>query len=159
MNLADGTQASEGDLVITRSNDRRLRTLRGGWVRNGDRWRVTHVGKDGSMTVQRVGVALGGSVTLPAAYVAEHVDLGYAVTAHRAQGLTVDTSHVVVSGTTTRENLYVVDDARPRVEHRVRRARQARREARPARARRGERPHRALRRAPALRRGVCRRTR
>ena len=50
---------------------------------------------------------MGGTVTLPAAYVAEHVDLGYAVTAHRAQGLTVDTSHVVVSCATTRENLYV----------------------------------------------------
>lgn len=107
VNLVDGTQASEGDLVITRKNDRRLRTLRGGWVRNGDRWRIAHVAKDGSMQVQRVGVALGGSVTLPASYAAEHVDLGYAVTAHRAQGITVDTSHVVVSGTTTRENLYV----------------------------------------------------
>ena len=44
---------------------------------------------------------------LPPGYVAEHVDLGYAVTAHRAQGLTVDTAHVVVTGSTTRENLYV----------------------------------------------------
>jgi hypothetical protein len=35
------------------------------------------------------------------------VDLGYAVTAHRAQGITVDTSHVVVTPATTRENLYV----------------------------------------------------
>jgi hypothetical protein len=96
-----------GDLVITRSNDRHLHTMRGGWVRNGDRWRVTHVGKDGSMTVLRIGAAVGGTVTLPLAYAAEHVDLGYAVTAHRAQGLTVDTSHVVVSCTTTRENLYV----------------------------------------------------
>ena len=107
VNLADGTQASEGDLIITRHNDRRLHTLRGGWVRNGDRWTVTRVHKDGSMQVQRLGVAVGGSVTLPAAYVAEHVDLGYAVTAHRAQGMTVDTSHVVVTGSTTRENFYV----------------------------------------------------
>ena len=107
VNLADGTRASEGDLVITRSNDRRLRTLRGGWVRNGDRWRVAEVSRDGSVRVERLGVGIGGGVTLPAAYVAEHVDLGYAVTAHRAQGITVDTSHVVVSGTTTRENLYV----------------------------------------------------
>ncbi len=59
------------------------------------------------MLVERFGVAFGGSVTLPAADVAEHVDLGYAVTAHRAQGLTVDTAHVVVSGTMTRKNLYV----------------------------------------------------
>ena len=107
VNLADGTRASIGDLVITRSNDRRLHTMRGGWVHNGDRWRVTNVNKDGSMTVSRGGADNAGSVTLPAAYVAEHVDLGYAVTAHRAQGLTVDTSHVVVSSTTTRENLYV----------------------------------------------------
>lgn len=105
--LADGIQASEGDLIITRHNDRRLHTLRGGWVRNGDRWIVTRVHKDGSMQVERLGVAVGGSVTLPAAYVAEHVDLGYAVTAHRAQGMTVDTSHVVVTGSTTRENFYV----------------------------------------------------
>lgn len=30
INLADGTQASEGDLIITRHSDRRLHTLRGG---------------------------------------------------------------------------------------------------------------------------------
>ncbi|WP_231252710.1 AAA family ATPase, partial [Nocardioides furvisabuli] len=106
VNLADSTRTSIGDLVITRRNDRRLPTTGGGWVRNGDRWRVTGVGKDGSMTVQRLGVK-GESVTLPAAYVAVHVELGYAVTAHRAQGITVDTSHVVVSRATTRENLYV----------------------------------------------------
>lgn len=107
VNLADGTQASEGDLIITRHNDRRLRTVPGGFVRNGDRWIVTRVHQDGSMQVQRVDVDFGGTVMLPAAYVAEHVDLGYAVTAHRAQGMTVDTSHVVVTGSTTRENFYV----------------------------------------------------
>jgi conjugative relaxase-like TrwC/TraI family protein len=117
--LADGTRASVGDLVITRRNDRRLHTLPGGrcegWVRNGDRWRVTHVHHDGSMTASTLDTTTAasstasntGSVTLPAAYVAEHVDLGYAVTAHRAQGITVDTAHVVVSSATTRENFYV----------------------------------------------------
>lgn len=34
-------------------------------------------------------------------------NLGYAITAHRAQGVTVDTAHVLVEPTTTRENLYV----------------------------------------------------
>lgn len=33
--------------------------------------------------------------------------LGYAVTAHRAQGVTTDTAHVLVEPTTTRENFYV----------------------------------------------------
>lgn len=33
--------------------------------------------------------------------------LGYAVTAHRAQGVTTDTAHVLVEPSTTRENLYV----------------------------------------------------
>jgi conjugative relaxase-like TrwC/TraI family protein len=113
--LGDGAGASIGDLVITRRNDRRLHPMRGGrcggWVRNGDRWRVTHVYDDESMTVSRLGSSDAASntdsVTLPAAYVAEHVDLGYAVTAHRAQGITVDTAHVVVSSATTRENFYV----------------------------------------------------
>jgi conjugative relaxase-like TrwC/TraI family protein len=107
--LADGTRASIGDLVFTRRNDRRLHTARGRWVRNGDRWRVTHVNRDGSVIASALGSNSGssGSVSLPAAYVAEHVDLGYAVTAHRAQGITVDTAHVVVSSATTRENLYV----------------------------------------------------
>lgn len=33
--------------------------------------------------------------------------LGYAVTAHRAQGVTVDTANMLVEPTTTRENFYV----------------------------------------------------
>lgn len=104
--LIDGTNATTGDWIITRQNDRRLRTLRNGWVRNGDRWTVNDVRPDGSLVVRRQD-RRSGAVVLPAAYVAEHVDLGYAITAHRAQGITVDTSHVVVTESTTRENLYV----------------------------------------------------
>ena len=48
----------------------------------------------------------GGSV-LPAAYAADHLDLGYAITGYRAQGVTVDTGHVLVTGQTSRETLYV----------------------------------------------------
>jgi hypothetical protein len=45
---------------------------------------------------------------LPASYVAEHVELAYAVTAYRAQGSTVDTAHAVVhSSQMTRETFYV----------------------------------------------------
>jgi hypothetical protein len=46
-------------------------------------------------------------VLLPADYVASHVELAYATTAYRSQGRTTDTSHTLVSPTTTREILYV----------------------------------------------------
>lgn len=74
--LADGTHASAGDLIITRANDRRLSPDRGGWVRNGDRWLVLAAGDDGTLTVKRLERPRSGPVTLPAAYVAEYVDLG-----------------------------------------------------------------------------------
>jgi conjugative relaxase-like TrwC/TraI family protein len=104
--LRDGTRAATGDSVITRHNDRRLRAGRG-WVRNGDRWTVTEVRDDGSLTLRRATRKWGASVVLPADYVAEHLDLGYAVTSYRAQGITVDRSHVLVDAAMTRENLYV----------------------------------------------------
>ena len=66
---------------------------------------VRLAGKHGDLLT--FAVSTGLRFGLPAAYVASHVDLGYAVTAHRAQGITVDSSHVVVSGSTTRENFYV----------------------------------------------------
>jgi conjugative relaxase-like TrwC/TraI family protein len=103
--LAGDATAGVGDQVVTRQNDRRLTTGRR-WVRNGDTWTVTATDPDGTMTLSRLD---GGShVVLPAAYVTEHVELGYASTAHRAQGRTVDTAHAMVSPTTTREVLYVM---------------------------------------------------
>jgi hypothetical protein len=47
-------------------------------------------------------------VRLPAGYVAEHVELLYATTTHRAQGGTVDTAHPLITAGMTRENLYVL---------------------------------------------------
>jgi hypothetical protein len=49
----------------------------------------------------------GGEVVIPADYVARHLELAYATTAYRAQGRSVDTTHSMVSPTTTREVLYV----------------------------------------------------
>ena len=89
---------------MTRQNDRRLTTEKG-WVKNGDRWIVTAIHHDGSLTVRRGGG--GGAVRLPAAYVAENVEPAYATTAHRAQGRTVDTAHAIISPASTREVLYV----------------------------------------------------
>lgn len=105
--LHDGNEASRGDLVVTRKNDRRL-SLGRGWVKNGDRWTVTRAHDDGALTVRRAHSKWRTTITLPAAYVAEHLDLGYAITAHRAQGSTVTTAHAIVSSPEmTRESFYV----------------------------------------------------
>ncbi|MGK4029889.1 ATP-binding domain-containing protein, partial [Bacteroides uniformis] len=105
--LHDGNEASRGDLIITRENNRRL-SLGRSWVKNGDRWHVAYANDDGSLTVRRAVAKWRTTITLPASYVAEYVELGYAVTAHRAQGSTVDTAHAVVhSPEVTRESLYV----------------------------------------------------
>lgn len=94
-------------MVITRRNDRRLRAGRG-WVRNGDRWTVVGACEDGSLALQRAGAKRGATVIVPADYVAEHGELGYAVTSYRAQGIiTTDTAHVLVDAAMTRDNLYV----------------------------------------------------
>jgi conjugative relaxase-like TrwC/TraI family protein len=100
-----GSVLGVGDAVVTRRNQRGLATGRG-WVKNGDQWTVTGIRRDGAMHVGRINGT--GRATLPAAYVREHVELGYATTAHRAQGRTVDTAHAFVSATTLREPLYVM---------------------------------------------------
>ena len=108
--LADGTRASAGDVIITRHNDRSLRGRDGSWVKNGDRWVVQGVGRNGSLHVARAGhhaSRVGAALLLPADYVGHHVQLGYASTIHGAQGATVDTTHTVVAGTESRQGLYV----------------------------------------------------
>jgi ATP-dependent exoDNAse (exonuclease V) alpha subunit len=102
--IADGQTAGIGDAVITRQNDRRLSTG-GRWVKNGDRWTITAIHDDGHITATRTDG--NGDITLPAAYVTQHVQLAYATTAYQVQGRTVDTAHAFVSPTTTREVLYV----------------------------------------------------
>ena len=103
--LADGSHVSAGDVVLTRRNDRRLATSATDWVKNGDRWNVTTVQPDGGLAVTHV--TTGRHTVLPPEYVGEHLTLGYASTVHTAQGSTADTAHVVVTGTETREVLYV----------------------------------------------------
>ncbi|MGO9962063.1 MAG: TrwC relaxase [Acidimicrobiales bacterium] len=103
--IADSQRAGVGDEIVTRQNNRLLTTGRS-WVKNGDRLVVAATNPDGSMAVRRV--SGGTEVMLPADYVAKHVELGYATTSYRSQGRTVDTTHSLVSPTTTREMLYVV---------------------------------------------------
>lgn len=104
--LHDGTTAGTADVVVTRHNDRTLATSATAWVKNGDRWQVSEARPDGSLIVRREDG--GATIALPAHYVAEHVELGYASTVHRAQGATVQAGHVLITGdATTRESLYV----------------------------------------------------
>jgi conjugative relaxase-like TrwC/TraI family protein len=100
--IADGT-AGVGDQIVTRRNDRTLRTP-GGWVKNGDTWTVTSTEGDGSLRVRSDDAT---EIMLPEQYVRDHVELGYASTAHRVQGRTVDTAHALVDTTSPREVLYV----------------------------------------------------
>ena len=105
--LHDGNLAGRGDWIVTRCNDRRLAT-RGSrdWVKNGDAWTVERRDHDGALTVKNI--THGGRITLPADYVAAHVQLLYATTSHRAQGSTVDTAHPLITENMTREALYVL---------------------------------------------------
>ena len=102
----DRGQVGAGDIIVTRRNDRTLHLPDGGHVRNGALWAVTATHPDGALTVQPA-TGQGPGVRLPAVYVAEHVDLGYATTTHRAQGITVDSSHALADPATSREALYV----------------------------------------------------
>jgi len=104
--LADGSSAAVGDVIITRLNDRRLRTTGTDWVRNGDRWTITGLATDGAL--RAVHQTNRRQVILPASYVAESVELGYACTIHGAQGVTADVLHGIATGTETRQQLYTM---------------------------------------------------
>ena len=104
--LHNSSRAHVGDTIVTRQNARRLVVNSGqDFVKNGDLWRVTDLHDDGRITAQHL--AHGGKVTLPAHYVEQSVELGYASTIHRAQGSTVDTAHALVDASTDRAGAYV----------------------------------------------------
>ncbi|MCC6495551.1 MAG: relaxase domain-containing protein, partial [Propionibacteriaceae bacterium] len=106
VDLSDGNQASVGDTVITRRNNRTLTTGETAWVRNGDRWRITAVHRDGSLDVQHL--RNHNQLTLTADYVTESVELGYATTIHTAQGVTADTCHGLLTGEESRQQAYTM---------------------------------------------------
>ncbi|MGV7918617.1 MobF family relaxase [Mycobacterium kansasii] len=109
--LSDGLRASVGDTVATRRNKRSLR-IGGGrdFVRNGYRWRVDKVARDGALRVSRLDT--GHKANLPAWYVRSYVTLGYASTIDASQGMTIGnktttgTCYVVGADSLTRQQLY-----------------------------------------------------
>ena len=106
VSLADGNRASAGDVIITRSNDRRLRLGPTDRVKNGDRWTVTHVGERGHLAVRHN--RSHRSVRLPADYIQASTGLGYATTIHAAQGVSADTMHGLLTGQESRQQLYTM---------------------------------------------------
>ncbi len=94
-----------GDLVQTRLNDRHAGLV------NRQRWVVTAVGEDKSLTVRRADRPAGSpqaiTKVLPADYVAQHVHRADVVTVHAAQGATSGRGDALIDASWTREQAYV----------------------------------------------------
>lgn len=105
-------RAGIGDQIMTRANDYDLITSSGNVVRNGQTWQITAIdrpadpagGAGAQVTLARTGTDTAESVVVPADYLAEHSRLGYAVSIHQSQGVTVDASFSVLEANTTAQN-------------------------------------------------------
>lgn len=102
--VAHGQVAGVGDVLIARLNDRRLRSSGGNFITNGSRWSLERIYSDGSAALRNLH---GETLVVGADYLAQHTELGYATTAHRAQGLTTDTAHSIIEQGNYREATYV----------------------------------------------------
>jgi hypothetical protein len=98
----DGQRLLVDDEVVTRRNDRTLRTDRGVMVKNRDHWTIQAIHADRSVSL----TGRTGTVRTPAGYVSEHVQLGYAQTSHATQGRTVDTALLLVDAPTDSRGVY-----------------------------------------------------
>ncbi|MGH3857218.1 MAG: ATP-dependent DNA helicase, partial [Pseudonocardiaceae bacterium] len=103
----EGTVAGVGDLVQARRNGWELIGYEGNPAAPINRrcYRVRQIRPDGGLVV--VDPDRDQVLTLPAAYVAAHLTLGYASTVHAAQGRTVDTAHTVITTATDAASAYV----------------------------------------------------
>ncbi len=108
--LSDGLTASVGDVIRTRRNARQLSLSATDYVRNGYTFTIVDIAPDGALTARHR--STGREITLPAAYVTDHVTLGYAATIDAAQGSTAGrrgikgTCHIVGAEHLTRQQLY-----------------------------------------------------
>jgi len=90
-----------GDRILCRQNQTRLGVL------NGDLATVTSVDQETKGLMVRLDRD-PETRNLPVWYLEQgHVDYGYALTGHKAQGVTTDRTFVIVDGTTDREWAYV----------------------------------------------------
>jgi ATP-dependent exoDNAse (exonuclease V) alpha subunit len=92
-----GQRIGPGDRVVTRRNHTGLQ------VANRDTWTVTAVTAEGHVSV----TGAYGQRALPADYVRDHLELGYASTVYGVQGETTTRAHLAVSDHTTASSAYV----------------------------------------------------
>ena len=104
--LADGNQAGVGDLVRARLNTEI--DASGRPLTNRDTLKITAFrGPDAVVRRQRPDRTWTGPFRVPRAYLAVNAELGYAGNVHVAQGRTVDTAHLLVTDSLSRQALYV----------------------------------------------------
>ena len=105
--LSRGEKAGVGDTILARKNqtfydDETATSTR---INNGTLLTVTAIAEGGSITARNK--ATGEELCLPADYVHDNVQLGYAATVYRAQGSTVDCTRAVIDHHVDRAGLYV----------------------------------------------------
>lgn len=105
--LSRGEKAGVGDTILARKNqtfydDETATSTR---INNGTLLTVTGISENGSITARNQ--TTGEELCLPADYVHDNVQLGYAATVHRAQGSTVDCTRAVIDHHVDRAGLYV----------------------------------------------------
>ena len=104
--LADGNHAGIGDLIRARLNTEI--DAGGRPLTNRDTLQVTAFrGPDAEVRRQRLDSTWTGPFRVPRSYLARNAELAYAGNVHVAQGRTVDTAHLLVTDTLSRQALYV----------------------------------------------------
>jgi AAA domain len=104
--LADGNQAHPGDLIRARLNAEI--DAAGRKLTNRDTLKITAIrGIDVEVRRERLDGTWTERFWVPSAYLAASAELGYAGNVHVAQGRTVDTAHLLVTDTLSRQSLYV----------------------------------------------------
>jgi hypothetical protein len=71
-------------------------------VKNRDHWTITNIHPGCDVTLD----GRTGTIRLPAEYVAEDLELGYAQTSHATQGRTVDTALLLIDTPTDSRGIY-----------------------------------------------------
>jgi flagellar biosynthesis GTPase FlhF len=104
--LADGNHAHPGDLIRARLN---AKIDAGGQnLTNRDTLKISAIRGDGADVRRRQADGTWAEpFWVPRAYLQSSAELGYAGNVHVAQGRTVDTTHLLVTDTLSRQSLYV----------------------------------------------------